>query len=127
MADQSRQQPTEDTAPRTRYKAGDFVLFRNADLFWAGKPGHTTVCKVERGWVNANFGEKMYDLFDVATKRHMSGHPDYMRLLPAIDAMHDIDTAPLNEPDAGAMPAAAVAWLRQVLRTDTGQPQLPAS
>lgn len=128
MADQSRQQRTADTAPRsTRYKAGDYVLYRDAEKFWTGKPGHTTICKVERGWVNVNSNEKMYDLVEVATNRHLSAHPDYMRLLPAVDAMHDIDTAPLSDPDAGAMSPAAVAWLRQVLRTDTGQPQLPAT
>ncbi|MBZ6128566.1 MULTISPECIES: hypothetical protein [Streptomyces] len=44
--------------------------------------------------------------------------PAYMRLLPATDAMHDIDTAPLREPDTGAMTPAAVAWLRQHLAQD---------
>lgn len=39
----------------------------------------------------------------------------YMRPLPAADAMRDIDMAPLNEPDTGAMTPAAVAWLRQHL------------
>ncbi|MEV7253301.1 hypothetical protein [Streptomyces cyaneofuscatus] len=38
-----------------------------------------------------------------------------MRPLPAADAMRDIDMAPLNEPDTGAMTPAAVAWLRQHL------------
>ncbi|MFH8379084.1 hypothetical protein ACH4A7_36920 [Streptomyces cyaneofuscatus] len=38
-----------------------------------------------------------------------------MRPLPAADAMRDIDTAPLNDPDTGAMTPAAVAWLRQHL------------
>lgn len=42
---------------------------------------------------------------------------DYMRLLPPADAMRDIDTAPLSEPDAGALSAAAVAWLRRYLTT----------
>ncbi|SHN34643.1 hypothetical protein [Actinacidiphila paucisporea] len=127
MADQSRQQRTEDTAPRTRYRAGDIVLYRDAEKFWTGRSGHTTVCKVERSWTNVNSGARMYDLIDVTTKHHLTGHPDYMRLLPPVDAMHDIDTAPLSEPDVGAMSAAAVAWLRQALRTDTGQPKVPAA
>lgn len=126
MADQSRQQRTADTAPRARYNAGDYVLYRDAEKFWTGKPGHTTICKVERGRINYNSGETMYDLLEVATHRHLFAHPDYMRLLPAVDAMHDIDTAPLSEPDAGAMSPAAVAWLRRAVQANTGrQPQLP--
>ncbi|MER0428862.1 hypothetical protein [Streptomyces microflavus] len=38
--------------------------------------------------------------------------------------MHDIDTAPLSEPDTGAMTPAAVAWLRQHLVRDAAA--LPA-
>ncbi|MFI5905242.1 hypothetical protein [Streptomyces cyaneofuscatus] len=38
-----------------------------------------------------------------------------MRPLSAADAMRDMDTAPLNEPDTGAMTPAAVACLRQHL------------
>ncbi len=38
-----------------------------------------------------------------------------MRPLPSADGMRDIDAAPLDEPDTGAMPPAAVAWLRQHL------------
>ncbi|MFJ3714018.1 hypothetical protein [Streptomyces sp. NPDC090053] len=38
--------------------------------------------------------------------------PNYMRRPQATDAMHDIDTAPLSEPETGVMAPAAVAWLR---------------
>ncbi|MFG2895066.1 hypothetical protein [Streptomyces sp. NPDC048248] len=47
-----------------------------------------------------------------------------MRLLPPADAMRDIDTAPLSEPDSGAMTPAAVVWLRQHLARDAAA--LPA-
>jgi hypothetical protein len=105
-------------------QGGDYVLYRDAAKFWTGKPGHTSICRVERGWIH-NGNVQMYDLVEVATNRRLSARPDYMRLLPAADAMHDIDTAPLSETDSGAMSPAAVAWLRQVVQADIGRPQLP--
>ncbi|MGI5359968.1 hypothetical protein ACQI4E_32370 [Streptomyces sp. CA-252508] len=50
-----------------------------------------------------------------------------MRLLPAADAMRDIDTAPLNtEGAADDMTAAAMAWLTQQAATANRRPELPA-
>ncbi|MDG9687718.1 hypothetical protein QC334_34180 [Streptomyces sp. DH18] len=69
----------------------------------------------------------LYDLMELNVNgpRARGGmDPDYMRPLPATDAMQDIDTAPLNEPDTGAMTPAAVAWLRQHLAQ--GAATLPA-
>lgn len=104
--------------PQTRYLKGDLVLFRNVERFWLGLPGHTFIGKVERSWTNVHNGKLLYDLLElnVNGNRARAGiDPDYMRPLPAADAMHDIDTAPLSETDTGAMTPAAVAWLRQHL------------
>ncbi|MFD5345637.1 hypothetical protein ACFWJY_18205 [Streptomyces anulatus] len=104
--------------PRARYLKGDLVLFRNVERFWLGLPGHTFIGRVERSWTNVHNGKRLYDLLElnVNGNRARAGiDPDYMRPLPAADAMHDIDTAPLSETDTGAMTPAAVAWLRQHL------------
>ncbi|MEU3071659.1 hypothetical protein ABZ712_33010 [Streptomyces sp. NPDC006906] len=101
-----------------RYLKGDLVLFRDVERFWLGLPGHTFIGRVERSWTNIHNHRLLYDLMElnVHGNRARSGiDPDYMRPLPAADAMHDIDTAPLNETDTGAMSPAAVAWLRQHL------------
>ncbi|MGN2366655.1 hypothetical protein ACTFBU_35870 [Streptomyces luridiscabiei] len=104
--------------PQTHYRKGDLVLFRDVERFWLGLPGHTFIGRVERSWTNIHSHKLLYDLMElnVNGNRARSGiDPDYMRPLPPADAMHDIDTAPLNEPDTGAMTPAAVAWLRQHL------------
>ncbi|WP_030704971.1 MULTISPECIES: hypothetical protein [unclassified Streptomyces] len=104
--------------PQTRYLKGDLVLFRDVERFWLGLPGHTFVGRVERSWTNTHSHKLLYDLTELNTNgnRARAGiDPDYMRPLPAADAMRDIDTAPLHEPDTGAMTPAAVAWLRQHL------------
>ncbi|QRV39144.1 hypothetical protein I6J42_34235 (plasmid) [Streptomyces californicus] len=104
--------------PQTRYLKGDLVLFRDVERFWLGLPGHTFVGRVERSWTNTHNHKLLYDLTELNTNgnRARAGiDPDYMRPLPAADAMRDIDTAPLNETDTGAMTPAAVAWLRQHL------------
>jgi hypothetical protein len=107
------------------YVKGDFVLFRDAERFWRGLPGHTFVCRVERSWQHADSGKTLYDLTELSGSHARAGiDPAYMRLLPPTDAMHDIDTAPLSEPDTGAMTPAAVAWLRQHLGQDSST--LPA-
>ncbi|MFD9794226.1 hypothetical protein ACFWXK_25120 [Streptomyces sp. NPDC059070] len=120
------QQPqTQAVQPTTHYLKGDLVLFRDVERFWLGLPGHTFVARVERSWTNVHSGKLLYDLTELSGNRHRAGmDPDYMRLLPAADAMHDIDTAPLTEPDTGAMTPAAVAWLRQHLGKDSSA--LPA-
>ncbi|MFD8731996.1 hypothetical protein [Streptomyces sp. NPDC059611] len=104
--------------PQTHYRRGDLVLFRDVERFWLGLPGHTFIGRVERSWTNIHSHKLLYDLMELNVNgpRARSGiDPDYMRPLPPADAMHDIDTAPLNEPDTGAMTPAAVAWLRQHL------------
>ncbi|MFD5891119.1 hypothetical protein ACFWHQ_34860 [Streptomyces sp. NPDC060334] len=80
---------------------------------------------MERSWRHIDTGKVLYDLTELSGSRaRASIDPDYMRPLPATDAMHDIDTAPLSEPDTGAMTPAAVAWLRQHLGQDAAA--LPA-
>lgn len=119
------QPQTQATRPTTTYTQGDIVLFRDAERFWLGKSGHTFVARVERTWRHAYTGKVLYDLLELSGNHHHAGiDPDYMRLLPPADAMHDIDTAPLSEPDTGAMTPAAVAWLRQHLGQDSSA--LPA-
>ncbi|MFJ5779910.1 hypothetical protein [Streptomyces sp. NPDC093094] len=119
------QPQTQAARPTATYTMGDIVLFRDAEKFWLGLPGHTAVGRVERSWTHTDTRKVLYDLTELSTGRARAGiDPDYMRLLPATDAMHDIDTAPLREPDTGAMPPAAVAWLRQHLVQDAAT--LPA-
>ncbi|GAA1143410.1 hypothetical protein [Streptomyces javensis] len=113
------QPQTQAVQPKVTYTKGDIVLFRDVERFWLGLPGHTFVGRVERSWTHADTRKVLYDLTELSGNRARAGiDPVYMRLLPATDAMHDIDTAPLSEPDTGAMTPAAVAWLRQHLRPD---------
>ncbi|GAA1924024.1 hypothetical protein [Streptantibioticus ferralitis] len=113
---------TQAVQPTTSYAKGDIVLFRDVEKFWLGKPGHTLVGRVERSWRHADTGKVLYDLVELSGNRHRAGiDPDYMRLLPPADAMHDIDTAPLSEPDTAAMTPAAVAWLRQHLAQNAAE------
>ncbi|MFF9818955.1 hypothetical protein [Streptomyces sp. NPDC014006] len=117
------QSQTQATSPTTSYAKGDMVLFRDVERFWLGKSGHTFVGRVERAWRNAETGKVLYDLTELSSSRPRHGIDSaYMRLLPPADAMRDIDTAPLSEPDTGAMPPAAVAWLRQHLTQDATLP-----
>ncbi|MGW2112010.1 hypothetical protein [Streptomyces sp. NPDC001948] len=122
MAQQPQMQAVQ---PKTYYIKGDMVLFRDVERFWLGLPGHTFVGRVERSWTNVHNGKLLYDLTELSGNRARAGiDPAYMRPLPATDAMHDIDTAPLSETDTGAMTPAAVAWLRQHLAQDSST--LPA-
>ncbi|MFC9067927.1 MULTISPECIES: hypothetical protein [Streptomyces] len=110
-------QKTQYIRTTVLYTKGDYILFRDPELFWLGKPGHTFVGRVERSYPSADDSKILYDVMDLSVGCFRKGiDPDYMRLLPANDAMHDIDTAPLNGADAGAMSPAAVAWLRQYLQ-----------
>ncbi|MFG3142444.1 hypothetical protein ACGFZA_40335 [Streptomyces sp. NPDC048211] len=119
------QPQTQAVQPKATYIKGDIVLFRDVERFWLGKPGHTCVGRVERSWRHVDTGKVLYDLTELGSLSYRAGiDPDYMRALPATDAMHDIDTAPLNETDTGAMTPAAVAWLRQHLVQDAAA--LPA-
>ncbi|MEU8718284.1 hypothetical protein [Streptomyces sp. NPDC048663] len=119
------QPQTQAVQPKVTYIKGDLVLFRDVERFWLGLPGHTFVGRVERSWTHADTRKVLYDLTELSGNRARAGiDPDYMRPLPATDAMHDIDTAPLSEPDTGAMTPAAVAWLRQHLGKDSSA--LPA-
>ncbi|MDX3538065.1 hypothetical protein PV721_27680 [Streptomyces sp. MB09-01] len=114
---------TQSTAPATTYKRGQYVLYRNPEMFWTGQEGHTFVCRVERICV----GGTTYDLTPLPSGRQITAaSPDYMRLLPAIDAMRDIDTAPLNTDTVDDMTAAAMAWLTQQAATANRRPELPA-
>ncbi|MFB6999304.1 hypothetical protein ACFCXF_14665 [Streptomyces virginiae] len=114
---------TQKTAtPVTVFKDGDFVLYRDPELYWTGQSGHTFVCKVKKVWATG-----VYDLTALASRRLVEFvKPDYMRLLPPIDAMRDIDTAPLNgDGAADGMTAAALAGLTQQHATANTPPELP--
>ncbi|MFJ9634767.1 hypothetical protein ACIRU8_44470 [Streptomyces sp. NPDC101175] len=116
------QPQTQDVQPKVTYTKGDIVLFRDVERFWLGLPRHTFVGRVERSWTHADTHKVLYDLTELSGNRARAGiDPDYMRLLPPADAMADIDTAPLSEPDTGAMTPAAVAWLRQHLGQDSSK------
>ena len=88
-----------------RFVYGQYVLYRDPDLYWAGKPDHTFPCRVLLSPV-------FFELRDLRTGRSFRADPNYARLLPAEDCMRDIDAAPLASDDPGLHPAA-VAWLQQ--------------
>ncbi len=113
----------QSTASATKFKPGDFVLYRDPNLFWSGKPNHTFVCRITRSWTN-----NTHDLLPLALGLPVhDARPGYMRLLPAVDAMRDIDTAPLNNDGAADdMTAAAIAWLTQQQTTANKRSELPA-
>jgi hypothetical protein len=84
-----------------RFVFGEFVLYRDPALYWAGKPGHTFPCRV-------TLDGKLENLL---TGEAFKANLDYARLLPAAECMRDIDEAPL-ENVAEFLPSA-VAWLRR--------------
>ncbi|MCX5434780.1 hypothetical protein OHU11_42130 (plasmid) [Streptomyces sp. NBC_00257] len=113
-------------APVT-YRCDDYVLYRDPEKFWTGKPGHTTVCRVDATIPFAS-GEIRYTLarLDNTGGLVKLARSPYMRLLPPADAMHDIDTAPLNITTGAAdMAPAAVAWLTAQTATASRRPELP--
>ncbi|MFG2878842.1 hypothetical protein ACGFYU_28225 [Streptomyces sp. NPDC048337] len=114
-----------DTAAATTFKTDDYVLYRNPEKFWKGEPNHTFVCRVEASFP-ASRGQVCYTLARLSDNgRIYNAQPAYMRLLPAVDAMRDIDTAPLNTGTAADMTPAAVAWLTQQAATISRRPELP--
>ncbi|MFC9431626.1 hypothetical protein [Streptomyces sp. NPDC056987] len=107
-------QPSTQVDPlqQTVYRTGDYVLYRDGDKFWAGKPQHTFVCRVLRVF-EIDAVTWRYQLLCLTTRGTVaSASPAYMRLLPPLDAMRDIDTASLDDEDT-VLTAAAIAWLRQ--------------
>ncbi|MFD8937904.1 hypothetical protein ACFV0R_22095 [Streptomyces sp. NPDC059578] len=119
-------QHTTITTVQAEFRQDDYVLYRNPTLFWAGKPGHTVVCRV--AYVERySSGKIRYALVPVTGGLLRDVQGDYMRLLPPADAMRDIDTAPLNADGAATdMTAAAMAWLTQQHTTANRRPELPA-
>ncbi|WP_331737338.1 hypothetical protein OG520_44740 (plasmid) [Streptomyces sp. NBC_00984] len=110
-------------APAT-YRCDDYVLYRDPERFWLGKAGHTVVCRVD-AVVPFSSSEFCYSLVRLDTSaRITSARARYMRLLPPADAMHDIDTAPLDT-GAADMAPAAVAWLIAQSTTASRRPDLP--
>lgn len=94
------------------FHQGDFVLFRDAEAFYAGaSPAECTfVCRV----TESHAGDR-YHLRDMRSDRKwLRASADCMRPLggPA-EVMRDIDTAPLESGDVSGLESAAVAWLRQ--------------
>jgi hypothetical protein len=117
--------PISTPAATTTFRVDDFVLYRDPERFWRGEPGHTIVCRVS-SVVRFTSGESRYNLLPVTGGLVREVQGDYMRLLPPADAMHDIDTAPLNGDDAAdGMTAAAMAWLTQQAATANRRPELP--
>ncbi|MGY3056782.1 hypothetical protein ACVWZD_001027 [Streptomyces sp. TE3672] len=113
-------------APVT-YRCDDYVLYRDPEKFWTGKPGHTVVCRVDATIPFAS-GEIRYTLarLDSTGGLIKLARSPYMRLLPPADAMHDIDTAPLDTSTGAAdMAPAAVAWLTAQTATASRRPELP--
>ncbi|MFI8966955.1 hypothetical protein ACIGO8_33145 [Streptomyces sp. NPDC053493] len=104
------------------FQRGQYVLYRDPEKSWTGQAAHTFVCRVDRVCLH-----NTYDLTPLPSGRPIYyANPDYMRLLPAADAMYDIDTAPLNSDSAaGDMTAAAMAWLTQQHATANKLPELP--
>ncbi|MER6501603.1 hypothetical protein ABT218_19945 [Streptomyces sp. NPDC001455] len=112
------------TAPVT-YQRDDYVLYRDPERFWLGKAGHTAVCRVD-ALIPFTSGEIRYTLTRLDTgARITSARARYMRLLPPADAMHDIDTAPLDTGTPADMTPAAVAWLTAQTATASRRPELP--
>lgn len=111
------------TTPAIKFQRGQFVLYRDPEMFWTGQADHTFVCRVDRVCLGDT-----YDLAPLPKGRSIYyANPEYMRLLPSIDAMRDIDTAPLNTDGAADdMTAAATAWLTQQHATANQRPELPA-
>ncbi|MFH9016100.1 hypothetical protein ACH4C6_32565 [Streptomyces sp. NPDC017943] len=108
------------TTTSTVFTVGDYVLYRDPALFWAGKPGHTTICRV--AWA----GGHRYTLEPVTGGLVREVQGDYLRLLPPIDAMRDIDTATLSDDAvADGMIAGASAWLSQQHVSTEQRPSLP--
>lgn len=90
---------------------GRHVLYRDPDLFHAGKPC-TFLCKV-----TGSVRRRRYFLEEIPSGRRFTAAPEYMRPIDITSVMRDIDMAPLAEDDAvSEMPSAAVAWLRQQAR-----------
>lgn len=117
-----QRQATE--APAT-YATGDYVLYRDPVLFWTGKPNHTSPCRINAVWRYSNERTR-YDLDVLGGGRKTNAEEEYMRLLSPIDAMHDIDTAPLDNPAAvHGMTGAAHAWLANRHATANRPPALP--
>ncbi|MFJ8469642.1 hypothetical protein [Streptomyces swartbergensis] len=113
----------QSTTPAIKFQRGQFVLYRDPEMFWTGQAGHTFVCRVDRVCLGDT-----YDLTPLPSGSPIYfANPEYMRLLPAVDAMRDIDTAPLNtEGAADDMTAAALSWLTQQHATANQRPELPA-
>ncbi|GAA2615543.1 hypothetical protein GCM10010304_81030 [Streptomyces roseoviolaceus] len=113
----------QSTTPAIKFQRGQFVLYRDPEMFWTGQAGHTFVCRVDRVCL-----DNTYDLTPLPNGRTIYyANPDYMRLLPTVDAMRDIDTALLNTDGAADdMTAAALAWLTQQHPTANQRPALPA-
>ncbi|GGU66454.1 hypothetical protein [Streptomyces daghestanicus] len=117
--------PAATTTATTTFRVDDFVLYRDPVMFWRGEPGHTVVCRVTNA-ERYSSGKTRYTLVPVTGGLIRNAMGDYMRLLPPLDAMRDIDTAPLNAADAGdGMTAAAMAWLAQQHTTANRSPELP--
>lgn len=91
---------------QSAFQSGRFVLYRDPDLFHAGKPC-TFVCKVTGAGVGG------YKLREISSGRRRTGvKPAFMRPMDPAEVMRDIDTAPLDA-DATDLVSAAAAWLKQ--------------
>lgn len=107
------------------FEVDDYVLYRDPVKFWSGEAGHTVVCRVAD--IDRYTGGKIrYTLVPVTGGLVREALGDYMRLLPPVDAMRDIDAAPLEVDGAvDGMTAAAMAWLTRQYQTANRRPELP--
>ncbi|WP_030423262.1 hypothetical protein [Streptomyces sp. NRRL F-5065] len=114
------------SATVTSFAVDDFVLYRDPARFWTGQAGHTFVCRIAR-IVRFTNAPSRYDLQPVTDSGLIPGvQSGYLRLLPPVDAMRDIDTAPLRSDSAvDDMTAGAMAWLAQQAATTNRRPELP--
>ncbi|MEZ7005690.1 hypothetical protein [Streptomyces sp. AD55] len=114
---------TSQAAPA--FKIDDYVLYRDPAKFWAGQPGHTFVCRVIDAR-HSTTAPSRYNLRPLGGGHLRDIQGDYLRLLPPVDAMRDIDTAPLRSGTGiQDMTAAGMAWLTEQAATTNRKPELP--
>lgn len=88
------------------FQFGDYVLYRDPDRFLTGQADHTLPARVSESFTTP-IGMVAIKLLGCGTLTHVD--PRFLRLIPAVDIMRDIDEAPLD--DVAELLPAAVAWL----------------
>ncbi|MFD9072825.1 hypothetical protein [Streptomyces lasiicapitis] len=96
---------------------GDFVLCRDPVKFLTGESDHTWIGRVRRSWPDP------VEAFDLASGQLRSVPLEFVRPIPVGFLMRDIDEAPLKADHPDLTPAA-VAWLQQQARPQSGPAEL---